>query len=161
MSASAQSPNGGQPRHTLETLAHLPIKIAGAGRNLREASAPAILDIAGNCRLLTHARVFRGVDDHDATRSQSIGIAGAFTCNTNHCCGKYEQNGADNSAPNSTRDSGGSRLISKRLRHAGAVAQVLPLQCTQPLINADIPRRRGGSVLHVMGERPHQVGAGN
>ncbi len=37
---------------TLETLAHLPIKIAGAGRNLREASAPAVLDIAGNCRLL-------------------------------------------------------------------------------------------------------------
>ena len=37
---------------TLETLAHLPIKIAGAGRNLGEASAPAVLDIAGNCRLL-------------------------------------------------------------------------------------------------------------
>jgi len=37
---------------TLETLAHLPIKITGAGRNLREASAPAALDIAENCRLL-------------------------------------------------------------------------------------------------------------
>jgi poly-gamma-glutamate capsule biosynthesis protein CapA/YwtB (metallophosphatase superfamily) len=37
---------------TLETLVHLPIKIAGAGRNLREASAPAVLDIALNCRLL-------------------------------------------------------------------------------------------------------------
>jgi len=37
---------------TLETLARLQIKIAGAGRNLREASAPAVLDIVGNCRLL-------------------------------------------------------------------------------------------------------------
>ena len=37
---------------TLETLAHLRIKAAGAGRNLREAGAPAVFNIAGNCRLL-------------------------------------------------------------------------------------------------------------
>ena len=37
---------------TLATLKHLQIKTAGAGRNLGEASAPAVLDIAGNGRVL-------------------------------------------------------------------------------------------------------------
>jgi len=37
---------------TLETLSRLRIKTTGAGRDLSEAVAPAILEIAGNCRLL-------------------------------------------------------------------------------------------------------------
>jgi poly-gamma-glutamate synthesis protein (capsule biosynthesis protein) len=37
---------------TLATLEHLQIKTSGAGRNLGEASAPAVLDIAGNGRVL-------------------------------------------------------------------------------------------------------------
>ena len=37
---------------TLATLDHLQIKTSGAGRNLREAGAPAALDIAGNGRVL-------------------------------------------------------------------------------------------------------------
>ena len=37
---------------TLETLAHLQIKTAGAGHNFREASAPAVLGIAEDRRLL-------------------------------------------------------------------------------------------------------------
>jgi poly-gamma-glutamate synthesis protein (capsule biosynthesis protein) len=37
---------------TLETLAHLRIKTVGAGHNLREASAPAVVDIAEERRLL-------------------------------------------------------------------------------------------------------------
>ncbi len=37
---------------TLATLEHLQIKTAGAGRNLLEASMPAILDLSGNGRVL-------------------------------------------------------------------------------------------------------------
>ena len=37
---------------TLATLEHLQIKTAGAGRNLGEASVPAVLDIARNGRVL-------------------------------------------------------------------------------------------------------------
>ncbi len=37
---------------TLTTLEHLQIKIAGAGRNLAQAKAPAVLDVAGNSRVL-------------------------------------------------------------------------------------------------------------
>jgi poly-gamma-glutamate synthesis protein (capsule biosynthesis protein) len=37
---------------TLSTLEHLHIKTAGAGRDLNEASAPAMLEVGGQCRLL-------------------------------------------------------------------------------------------------------------
>ena len=61
---------------TLVTLKHLQIKTAGAGRNLSEASAPAVLDIAWNRRVLvfSFACVTSGAPRRWAATSERAGV---------------------------------------------------------------------------------------
>jgi poly-gamma-glutamate synthesis protein (capsule biosynthesis protein) len=61
---------------TLETLSHLRIKAAGAGHNLREASAPAVLDIAEERRLLvfSYGCVTSGIPDNWAATDERPGV---------------------------------------------------------------------------------------
>jgi len=61
---------------TLETLAHLRIKTAGAGHNLREASAPAVLDIAEERRLLvfSYGCVTSGIPGNWAATNERPGV---------------------------------------------------------------------------------------
>ncbi len=61
---------------TLATLEHLQIKTAGAGRNLVEAGAPAVLDIARNGRVLvfSFACVTSGAPRSWAATSESPGV---------------------------------------------------------------------------------------
>ena len=61
---------------TLESLGRLKIKIAGAGRNLSEASAPAVLNIARNSRVLvfSFACVTSGAPRSWAATSERPGV---------------------------------------------------------------------------------------
>lgn len=61
---------------TLATLEHLQIKTAGAGRNLSQASMPAILDIPGNGRVLvfSFACVTSGTPRNWAATNEMSGV---------------------------------------------------------------------------------------
>ena len=61
---------------TLSTLDQLRIKTAGAGRNLDQAKAPAVLDIAGKCRVLIFslASVTSGISHSWAAGPESPGV---------------------------------------------------------------------------------------
>ena len=61
---------------TLRTLASLQIKTAGAGRNLDEARAPAVLPIAGNGRVLvfSFASVTSGTPEEWAATRETAGV---------------------------------------------------------------------------------------
>ena len=61
---------------TLATLEHLQIKTAGAGRNLSQAGTPAILDVAGNGRVLvfSFACVTSGTPRGWAATSEMSGV---------------------------------------------------------------------------------------
>lgn len=61
---------------TLATLEHLQIKTAGAGRDLDQAGVPAVLDIAGNRRVLVFSfgSVTSGIPHHWAAASEIPGV---------------------------------------------------------------------------------------
>ena len=61
---------------TLATLDHLQIKSAGAGRNLAQASAPAVLNVPGKCRVLVFslAAVTSGTPRSWAATQESAGV---------------------------------------------------------------------------------------
>jgi poly-gamma-glutamate capsule biosynthesis protein CapA/YwtB (metallophosphatase superfamily) len=67
---------GGGLLDTLATLEHLQIKTAGAGRDLAQASAPAVLDISGIGRVLmfSFASVTSGVPRNWAARAAMPGV---------------------------------------------------------------------------------------
>jgi len=61
---------------TLATLEHLQIKTAAAGRDLAQAGAPAVLDIAGNSRVLVFSfgSVTSGIPHRWAAASEIPGV---------------------------------------------------------------------------------------
>jgi poly-gamma-glutamate synthesis protein (capsule biosynthesis protein) len=78
---------------TLSTLEHLHIKTTGAGRDLNEASAPAILEVGGQCRLLVFSLALptSGVPRKWAAAAESPGINFLRDLSENSLVGICEQ----------------------------------------------------------------------
>jgi poly-gamma-glutamate synthesis protein (capsule biosynthesis protein) len=78
---------------TLSTLEHLHIKTAGAGRDLNEASAPAMLEVGGQCRLLVFslASPTSGVPRNWVATAESPGVNFLRDLSENSLVGICEQ----------------------------------------------------------------------